>query len=113
MALILRDRVACDLDLATAGETHLGRIASRFCGQAQDVVIASFEFAGSDCDEVGEPGIAVLRCAFLGSAALAADPDGDARLLYRFGKEGKVLEAIELPLEACVLFPPQSLDNLK
>src|SRR5215472_9752973 len=110
---ILRNWLVGHLDLAAAGEEYLLRVATSLGGQAQDVVISCSQLSRSNLYEIGEPGITVLRCAPLSMNAFASNPDGDAWLLHWLGVESQVLEAVELAVEADVLFRPQTRDNLK
>src|SRR5947207_14810014 len=112
MAGILRNRLVCHFDGAATGQAYLLRIASSCRGQALNVLVACFEFFRGDAHEIGEPSIAVLCCTPLGGDAFATNPDGDARLLDGLGKEGQVLEGIELALEAALLLAPQTREDL-
>ncbi len=113
MVFILRDWLASHLNLATAGEEYLLRVASRFGGPALDIVIPSSQFSRSDFHEIGEPGVAVPRCAPMGLNAFTTNPDRDAGLLDWLGIESHVLEAVELAMIAYMFLCPQARDGLK
>src|SRR2546423_12640812 len=113
LAFVLGNGVTRHLDWAAAGQPYLLRVASCFRGQAQDIVVPGPQLSRRDRHEVGEPGIAVLRRTTLGRGTFSSDPDRDARLLDRFGVEGQVLEAIELAVEAGMLFRSQARENLE
>src|SRR5205807_9661867 len=48
LALVLGNRVTRHLNRATAGQPYLPRVASCFCGQAQDIVVPSPQLSWRD-----------------------------------------------------------------
>ena len=111
--LFLGHGLAGDLDRQTAGETDRVRIALGLHGPAPDVVEAGRQLARRDPHEVGEPRITVGPGSPLRASALAADPDGNARLLQRLGRKSHLVEVVVASVESRLLVVPEPMDDLE
>ena len=110
---LLRHRLRRQLDRQTAREPDPLGIAPGLPRPAPDVVEPGGQLARRHPHEVRKPGVAVARGAPLGARPLAADPDGDARLLQRLRRKAHLAEAIVPAFEARLLVSPEPAQDLE